>query len=217
MTKDGWIYLVQNFLGGGSAPTDIRKKYRKGIVSEYLGMSFNETIVQLFNSTKNLDDLDSYCKVYSSLTINNDAVLGKKYIDVPLTSTKKILQLPDNKSIRTVLLDTPTTKTVCLYRKMDADQVYSSLEVNTYLAQPRWDVLGERIYFSSHKDVAPYATVTTATVKMIVPWSEFSLSDYVEMPFETNNAIFDSVVNKLRSMSPEDKIIDQNVTQPEIK
>jgi hypothetical protein len=216
MTKDGWIYLVQNFLGGGSAPTDIRKKYRKGIVSEYLGMSFNEAIVQLYNSTKNYDDLDSYCKVYSALTIKNDAVLGKKYIDIPSTSTKKILQISDNKAIRTVLIDT-SPKTVCLYRKMDADQIYGSLEVNSYLTQPRWDRLGEKIYFSSHKDVAPYATVTTATVKMIVPWSEFSSNEDIIMPFETNNAIFDSVVNKLRSMSPEDKIIDQNVTQPEIK
>ena len=216
MTKDGWVYLVQNFLGGGSAPSDIRKKYRKGIVSEYVGMSFNEAIVQIYLSTHDLDSLNSYVKVYATCAIVTDTVWAKKYIAIPTTSSSKILQIPDNKAIRSVWLNT-TTKTRCMYRKMDADQVYSALEVNTYLAEPRWDLLGEGIYFSSHAGVSPYDVVTTATVKQIVPWSEFASDEDIQMPFESNNALFDSVVNKLRSMSPQDKIIDQNVVQPVTK
>lgn len=213
MTKNGWIYLVQNWLGGGSAPNDIKAKYRSGIVSEYIGMAFNEALTQIYLNTHDLDSLNSYVKVYSSCAISNDAGLSKKYISVPCTNTKKILQIPDNKAIRTVLIDT-SPKTLCLYRKMDADQVYADQIVNSYLAAPRWDLLGERIYFSSHKDVTPYDVVTTATVKMVVPWSEFSSSEDIPMPFESNNAIFSTVVDKLRTMPPEDKIIDQNVVQP---
>jgi len=216
MTKDGWIYLVQNWLGGGSAPADVKATYRKGIVSEYLGMVFNEAIVQIYINTHDLDSLNSYCKVYAAKTINNDTELSKKYVSIPCTSTTRILQIPDNKAIRAVFIDT-TPKTRCIYRKMDADQVYSDQIVNTYMAEPRWDLLGEKIYFSSHKDVAPYAVATTATIKMIVPWSEFSASENIPMPFESNDAIFNAVTNKLRSMPPEDKIIDQNVVQPILK
>src|SRR4030066_1463028 len=149
MTKDQWIYLVQNFLGGGSAPSDIRKRYRKGIVSAYIGMVFNEAISLLYQSTKNIDSLNSYVKVYGTCAISTDSTLSLKYIEIPTTSADKIMQIPNNMAVREVYLNT-STKTKCIYRPMGAGDVYSGLEVNTYIAEPRWDLLGDRIYFSSH-------------------------------------------------------------------
>jgi hypothetical protein len=211
-TRNQLIELCQNKLGGGSATADIKKRYRPGIVDLYLAIAFNDLLVKVFNEDKdpNHSNLDSYVKIYSPCVINAADATGKKYIDIPTTSTTKLLQIPNNFAIRDIYTFYTTSRAPvrCLYRPNGADNIYSQLEVNTYLEAPRYELTGEKIYFSSH-----ISNVATVRVHMVVPWSEFDWDEFVPFPLQTEMAIFDGVVNRIREDVKKDKIIDADVNK----
>jgi hypothetical protein len=89
------------------------------------------------------------------------------------------------------------------------DAVYNQLEVNTYLpTSPRYEIMGENIYFDGKIGEA-----MGALIYMVVPYSEFEDTDDLPSPLENNDTILEFVFQKMMSMKPEDKIMDDNLVQ----
>lgn len=207
MEKRQLIELVQKYLGGGSAPPDVRKKYSKGVLDLHVGMVFNDYLVRIFQNTGDINNLNSYSKWYLNCSISADSVISKTYINIPSVNTSKILQLPNDLAIREVYLNS-TPKVKCNYRPNGADPVYSQLEVNTYLSAPSYSLIGQRIYFGKTT-----GATTTATVLMAAPWIEYATDEDVPVPFENDQSLFDIIIQRLRQQPPEDKMIDENLNQ----
>ncbi len=208
MKKYQYPELIQNRLGGGSATADVKERYRAGVIQYWVGMAFDDMIVRIFQNSVNpsQSDLDLYTKLYPVTSINSADGTGKKYVQIP-TVQKALLQIPNNKAIRHIWT-TETTPRECLYREMGMSSVYGLLEVDTYLTNPRYEIMGKNIYFDSKIGLA-----TGVNIYMIVPYSEFDDMDDLPAPLENNPTIMDFVFEKMINMKPEDKIIDDNLQQ----
>jgi hypothetical protein len=218
MTKEQTIELVQTYLGGGYAPSDVKKKYRKGILSEYIGIIFDEMLINVFiaDTDPNKSSLNSYVKTYWTNTILTDAASGRFYCLIPYVSSAKLLQIPNNKAIKYV----GTDEERFIYRELDSEDTWSELEVNTMLTIPRWYLEGERIYLSDHIDENTYKegeplAFVDLVIKAIVPYSEYDNDEDLPAPWGKDSLLFVSVIDLLRRQPPEEEIIDNNVTTNE--
>jgi hypothetical protein len=208
MTKGQLIESILIELGGGSASADVRERYRSGVIKLHAGVAFDDLIVRVFQNSENpsLSNLDAYCKFFGNVTLRTSDETGRIYVEIP-TIVKKLLQIPHNKAIRR-MMTVESVPRKCLYRDHGMSDVYNQLEVNTYLNQPRWDIIGSRIYFNSM-----IGNAFAVDILMLVPFSEWSDTEDLPAPLENNPIISEYVVGKMRNMPPEDKIIDDNLQQ----
>jgi hypothetical protein len=220
MKKYQYRELILNRLGGGSVTADVIEKYRPGVIDYWIGIAFDDMVVRVFQNSTNpsLSDLDAYTKLYRVAgtiisLIHAADFTGKKYLQIP-TISKRLLQIPNNKAIRQIWTVEPYTSPAtaprkCLYREIGMDAVYNQLEVNTYLPTiPRYEIMGENIYFDGKIGEA-----MGALIYMVVPYSEFEDTDDLPSPLENNDTILEFVFQKMMSMKPEDKIMDDNLVQ----
>jgi len=216
MNKLQWIELIQNKLGGGSVTADIKEKYRDGVVKIHLGIAFNDLVLRVYQNSLNqsISDLDAYCKIYSKgLSPDIDANTGMKYILIStITTSGKLLQIPNNKAIRRIIATElhGATPTICLYRDWGMSDVYGDLEVNGYLTNPRYSVLGNYLYFDGNADLLD---LVIFKILMLVPFSEWDDTEELPAPLENNATIIEEVCQRLLNMPPEDKIMDDNTVQ----
>lgn len=208
MKKYQLIELVGNRLGGGSYSADVREKYRPGVISLVVGELFDDLITRVFQNSENpsKSDLDAYTKFYSITSMNAADATGMKYVEIP-TTTKKLLQLPNNHAIRQIWT-VETTPRKCLYRDLGQRNVYLQLEVGTYLTNPRYEVLGKNIYFDSN-----IGSVTALTMYLVVPFAEYEDTEDLPAPLENNETIVQQAYQIMLNMPPEDKIEDDNLEQ----
>jgi len=208
MKKYQLIELVQNRLGGGSASADVKTKYRSGVISLVLGNLFDDLITRVFQNSENpsKSDLDAYTKLYSITSISAADATGKKFVEIPMI-TKKLLQLPNNNAIRQIWT-TESTPRKCLYRDMGMGSVYSQLEANTYLTNPRYEVIGKNIYFDAN-----IGTATGLTMYLVVPFTEYADDEDLPAPLENNETIIQQAYQIMLNIPPEDKIEDDNLEQ----
>lgn len=209
MNKLQMIEAVQNKLGGGRATEEIKAQYRSGVIKMHLGIAFNDLIVRVYQNSINgsISDLDAYTKVYPIPSIHtSDLYVGKKYIEIP-TTTKKLLQLPNNNAIRHIWT-TEDPPRECLYRELGMETVYNQLEASAYLTNPRYEVIGDNIYFDSRIGNAVFLVAY-----LIVPFEEFTDEEDLPAPLENNNTIIEEVYMKMLNTPPEDTIMDDKVVR----
>lgn len=208
MKKYQLIEAVGNRCGGGSYSADVMEKYRPGVIRLVLGNLFDDLVTRVYQNSvsPSKSDLDAYTKHYEITSINNADATGMKYVEIP-TTTKKLLQLPNNSAIRQIWT-TESTPRKCLYRDIAQSNVYLQLEVATYLSNPRYEVMGERIYFDSN-----IGTATGFRMYLVVPFSEFADDDDLPAPLENNETIIQQAYQIMMNMPPEDKITDDNLEQ----
>jgi hypothetical protein len=214
MNKLQYIELIQNKLGGGSVTDDVRAKYRDGIVKRHLGIAFDDMMLRIYQNSVNssLSDLDSYSKLYTIIAFEPADATDEKYVPVPNTRGK-LFQIPNNKAIRKIwtieAVTTPVTPSrKCIYQEIGMDDVYSQLEVSSYLDNPRYRVMGGNIYLDSN-----IGTATGVKVWMVVPFDEWDDEEELPAPLENNQALIETVYQSLLNMPPEDKIQDDNLEQ----
>jgi hypothetical protein len=213
MNKNQLAELIQNRLGGGSVTADVKEKYRAEVIQYWIGIAFDDMIVRIFQNSINssVSDLDLYTKCWQIIPILSATDnVGKKYITIP---TVGFLQIPNNKAIRQILTIEPVTNPItasrpCIYRELGGDQVFNILEVNTYLANPRYNVIGKNIYFDTN-----IGSATGVTAYIISPYRDFSYTEDLPAPLENNDTILEYVYEKMMNMKPEDKITDDNLVQ----
>lgn len=207
MNKYQLAELIQNRLGGGSATADVKEKYRAEVIQYWIGVAFDDMLVRIFQNSDNASksDLDLYtkCWIFESINAANDNV-GKKYITIPSVG---FLQIPNNKAIRQVWTIESIPKQ-CLYRDLGGDQVFGQLEVSTYISNPRYNVIGNKIYFDSN-----IGNVSGIKLYLISPYSDFSYTEDLPAPLENNDTILQYVFDRMINMKPEDKINDDNLVQ----
>lgn len=214
MNKLQAIEFVQNKLGGGSATDEIKAKYRDGVVRLHLGIVFDDLILRVYQNSlnANISDLDAYTKVYDVIAFLPADTTGMKYVEIPGT-TGKLLQIPNNKAIRKIwtiefVTVPPTDSRKCLYREIGMEDVYSQLEANNYLTQPRYSIMGNRIYFDSK-----IGTATGAKIWKISPFAEFTDTEDLPAPLENDKTWIEEIYMSLLNQPPQDKISDENVVQ----
>lgn len=208
MKKYQLIEAVGNRCGGGSYTADVMEKYRPGVIRLVLGNVFDDLITRVYQNSisPSKSDLDAYSKLYTISSISAADGTGKKYVEIP-TTTKKLLQLPNNAAIRQILT-TESTPRKCLYRDMAMSYVYGQLEVDSYLTVPRYDVMGKNIYFDSK-----IGSATGLKIWLVVPFSEYEDSEDLPAPLENNETVIQQAYQIMMNMPQEDKIIDDNLVQ----
>ena len=208
MKKYQLIEAVGNRCGGGSYSADVMEKYRPGVIRLVLGNVFDDLITRVYqnSSSPSKSDLDAYSKFYSISALSTADATGQKYFEIP-TTTKKLLQLPNNNAIRQIWT-VETTPRKCLYRDMGQRNVYLQMEVGTYLTNPRYEVIGKNIYLDSN-----IGSVTSLTAYLVVPFSEYQDDEDLPAPLENNETIIQQAYQIMMNMPPEDKITDDNLEQ----
>jgi hypothetical protein len=211
MKKNQLIERVLNKLGGGSVTADVLQKYRRGVVRLVVGDVFDDMMVRVFQNSDmpGKSDLDAYTKHYRVQPIQPADVTGKKFIEIP-TITKRLLQIPNNKAIRHIWTIEAVPRK-CLYRDLGAEAVNSQLEVSSYLTNPRYEVVGGKIYFNSQINASP--EVAGVDMDIIVPFSEWGDEEDLPAPLENNNTIIEEAFRILSQMPPEDRITDDQLQQ----
>lgn len=208
MKKYQLIEAVGNRCGGGSYSADVMEKYRPGVIRLVLGNVFDDLITRVYqnSSSPSKSDLDAYSKFYSISALSTADATGQKYFEIP-TTTKKLLQLPNNHAIRQIWT-VESTPRKCLYRDMGQRNVYLQMEVGTYLTNPRYEVIGKNIYLDSN-----IGSVTSLTAYLVVPFSEYQDDEDLPAPLENNETIIQQAYQIMMNMPPEDKITDDNLEQ----
>ena len=208
MKKYQLIEAVGNRCGGGSYSADVMEKYRPGVIRLVLGNVFDDLITRVYqnSSSPSKSDLDAYSKFYSISALSTADATGQKYFEIP-TTTKKLLQLPNNNAIRQIWT-VETTPRKCLYRDMGQRNVYLQMEVGTYLTNPRYEVIGKNIYLDSN-----IGSVTSLTAYLVVPFAEYQDDEDLPAPLENNETIIQQAYQIMMNMPPEDKITDDNLEQ----
>ena len=208
MKKYQLIEAVGNRCGGGSYSADVMEKYRPGVIRLVLGNVFDDLITRVYqnSSSPSKSDLDAYSKFYSISALSTADATGQKYFEIP-TTTKKLLQLPNNNAIRQIWT-VESTPRKCLYRDMGQRNVYLQMEVGTYLTNPRYEVIGKNIYLDSN-----IGSVTSLTAYLVVPFAEYQDDEDLPAPLENNETIIQQAYQIMMNMPPEDKITDDNLEQ----
>lgn len=208
MKKYQLIEMVGIRCGGGSYTADVMEKYRPGVIRLVLGDLFDGLITTVFqnSASPSKSDLDAYAKFYSITSLNAADSTGQRYFEIP-TTTKKLLQLPNNHAIRQIWT-VETNPRKCLYRDMGQGNVYLQMEAGTYLTNPRYEVIGKNIYLDSN-----IGSVTSLTAYLVVPFAEYQDDEDLPAPLENNETVIQQAYQIMMNMPPEDKITDDNLEQ----
>jgi len=214
MTKNQFIDLQMRWLGGGTAPADIRKKYPWNIVKRYTEMGYSAYVNEVYKADRDRNNvyLDSLTKPYSNVAVAEDTTRGEKYSIIP---TIKLFQLPDNAAIRQIIPvqnDVAKMNLAFVMRNNNTSWIFSQLEVDTQLDRVRYYVEDGNIFFSTHiDDLDPVPT--KVLMKLVVPLSEYSGDEQLTIPIGGDLRIFQLVVESLRQQPPMDEVVDSQAKQ----
>ena len=208
MRKIHIIEIVQDFLAGGDAPSDIRGKYHPEIITKWCEIAWNNVINMVYDNGKvngEIDVLDPWARNYGISIVNNRVALP--YAPMHLSDGMGILQVCDGKDgdFDPTNVYAPITTT--------AIGIFNDLEAGNQSTVPMYYLeINNSTGINSHVLVLrnkPTAT-TGVTVKMVVPLEQIDDFSQVSVPKEGMNMIITEVVNILRQKNTEDKINDNN-------
>ncbi len=192
--------LIQDFLTGGDAPSDIKGRYHDEIILNHMETAFNAIVFQTWREAKSYSDysvLDAWARNYDVSIDGSVAIL-------PFPPT----QLPDNRGILQVTPDDDLTNPF-IYLETNAQGVYAALEVSTVLLKPSF-YLEQNPTSTDNTDTHQLVLanvpsgVTVLKVKMIVPLSQIDLFDDVVIPSGKEMLIVQAVVGLLQGKPLED-------------
>ena len=213
--------LIQDFLTGGDAPSDVKGRYHDEIILNHMENAFNAIVFKTWLEAKNYSDysvLDSWAKNYT----------------VPITGDVAALpfppiQLPDNRGILQVAPATDLTNPFA-YLETNSQGVWAELEASIVLLNPSFyleqnstvsDWILANGYWNSygfwyggeywieeptdnintHQLVLANipSGVESLLVKMIVPLEQLDLYDEVSIPAGKEKMMVQSVIELLRN------------------
>lgn len=192
--------LIQDFLTGGDAPSDVKGRYHDEIILNHMENAYGAIVFQTWMEAKNYSDysvLDTWARNY----------------DVSISGSVAILpyppmQLPDNRGILQVAPDNDLANPF-IYLETNAQGVYAALEVSSVMLKPSFYLEQNPTSVdntNTHQLVLAQipSGVTTLKVKMIVPLERVDLYDTVAIPAGKEELMVRTVVELLRGKPPED-------------
>lgn len=208
MRKVVIIELVQDFLSGGDAPSDVKGKYHPNIIKEHVHLVWPSVLNKVYKRglmEGQYDILDPWGRNYGKAIVSGKVALP--FAPLHLDDGMGILQVADGMGE-----DYDPTN---VYAPISTTGmgIFGALEAGQTEAVPMYYLeINDGNGINSHNLVIvnkPTAT-TAVTVKMVVPLDQ--IDDYapISVPDEMMNIIFQEVVNTLRQKNTEDRITDNN-------
>lgn len=200
--------MIQDFLTGGDAPSDVKGRYHDEIILKHMENAYGAIVFQTWMEAKNYADystLDSWARNYDVAIAGSIAIL-------PFPP----MQLPDNRGILQVCPQNDLTNPF-IYLETNAQGVYAALEVSTVLLPPSF-YLEQNPTSVDNTDTHQLVLanipdgVTEVKIKMIVPLSVIDLYDEIQLPAGKENLMIQSVIELLRNKPLEDTVND-NLTR----
>lgn len=208
MRKVHIIDVVEDFLSGGDAPSDVKGKYHREILTKWTEMAWNSVINSVYDAGKEngeYDILDSWARNYGISIVSNRVALP--YPPIHLSDGMGILQVADGKDG-----DFDPTN-VYAQISTSAYGIFNDLEAGNQSTVPMWYLeINNSTGINSHVIVIvnkPTGT-TGVTVKMVVPLERIDDYSHVSVPKEGLNMIVQEVINIIRQKNREDRINDNN-------
>ena len=201
--------LIQDWLSGGDAPSDIKGRYHDEIILKHMEDAYNAIVFKTWLEAKNYSDysvLDSWAKNYTTDIVSNITIL-------PYPP----MQLPDNRGILQVTPATDLTNPFA-YLETNSQAVWAALEASAVLLKPTFYLEQNPTSVdntNTHQLVLANIPdgVTALKVKMIVPIEQIELYDEVAIPAGKEDMMIRSVVELLQGKPPEDLTNDNLTTQ----
>ena len=208
MTKKNLIDLIIHKLSGGNTSPDIKSKYHPEIITKYIELAFNSLINTVQNQSiryKDLGQLDSYVKTYSSVTVSYDDTRKEYYSDLPVN----IIGLYMNRGIR-YICPIYDQSYHFIYRKNNSTDIYSELEVSKIDSRPRYYLEGTKVFYDK---MTTEIVDNGVLMKLIVPISVLDEDDEIPIPAGQEQYVIDFIMKYLQQMFPEDVNNDTNSKQ----
>jgi hypothetical protein len=214
MKKINLIEMVQDFLTGGDAPTDMESQYHPEIIKKYLENAYNQVVYQVWMNGKKFSDysqLDVWSKVYECTIIGN---APEGYALLPFAP----VQLPNNMGIRQVCSHDDNTN-VFAYIEATANVVFAELEVSTLDDTPTFRLEQNNVTTTgSHilrfEQLPINNPIDTIDVMMIVPLEEMGDYDDIAMPAGMEDILVKQTVEFLSKKPMQDTVNDGNANRP---
>lgn len=222
MKKIQLVEMIQDFLTGGDAPSDMQSQYHPEIIKKYLENAFNQAVYQTWLNSKKFSDfsqLDAWSKVYEcdvESQSGTDAMVFLPFAPV---------QLPNNMGIRQVC-DHDDNTNVFAYLEATANVVFAELEVSTLDETPTFRLEQNNINTSAGEPshilrleqmpVAPDA-ILSLDIMMIVPLEQMDDYDDIVLPAGMEDILVKQTVEFLRNKPPQDTVNDQNANRPVVQ
>ena len=200
--------LIQDFLSGGDAPSDIKGRYHDEVILKHMENAYGAIVFQTWMEAKNYSDysvLDAWARNYDVSIDGSVAIL-------PFPP----MQLPDNRGILQVTPDSDLTNPF-IYLETNAQGVFAALEASYVLLKPSF-YLEQNPDSTDNTDTHQLVLdnipdgVTDLKVKMIVPLERVDLYDTVAIPAGKEELMVRTVVELLQGKPLED-LTNDNLTE----
>ena len=205
--------LIQDFLTGGDAPSDVKGRYHDEVILKHMENAYGAIVFQTWMEAKNYTDystLDAWARNY-------DVNISGSAEDIWAILPFPPMQLPDNRGILQVCPQNDLTNPF-IYLETNAQAVYAALEVSTVLLKPSFYLEQNPTStgnIDTHKLVLDNVPdgVTVLKIKMIVPLSVVDLYDEIQLPAGKEEMMVRTVIELLRGKPLEDLRNDNLTTQ----
>lgn len=205
MTKKQIIELCHIQIAGGDVTAEVLTKYPAQTIEKIAEIIFNDLIVSMYKESPNYfrNDLSTFVKRYTDIDILTDSTTGEKYIPLP----NKLVQLPKDSAIKCVYSHENDDYSL-IYRDNKMDGSYKYLMVGTIVAKKSFYILGDRLYLRNM-----VAGDLTMYIDIVVPFSAYSSTDEIVLPYDKETFFVDSVVAKLLGQPMPDQTEDAKLIQ----
>ena len=200
--------LIQDWLTGGDAPSDVKGRYHDEVILNHMENAHGAIVEQTWREAKSSADysvLDSWARNYTVAITGSLAIL-------PYPP----MQLPDNMGILQVTPSNDLTNPFA-YLETNSQGVFAVLEASSVLLNPTF-YLEQNPTSTDNTDTHQLVLanvpggVTELLVKMVVPLSEIDLYDTVAIPAGKEGLMVQAVIGLLRG-KPMEELTNNNLTR----
>lgn len=208
MTKIELIELVEDWLAGGDAPTDVRGRYHQKVIEKYVGMAINNILYDTYLAAKKFHDfsqLDSMTTAYPNVAVLTDTDRAETYSNLPVS----LIQLPDSSALRLI---SPMKDQSCGFRYMtnNSQPVWGELEAMKVRDVPCYYIEGTKVFYYN---TAGYEDVTRVLMKIIPPFADWDDDKDIPVIAGKEFTIFEMVTKYMVNKPKDDDINDTNEEQ----
>lgn len=202
MTKQNLIDLCIDYLTGDATP-EMRRKYHPVIIEKHIDAVFKQIVNEVHkDAIKHCDygQLDSFTKSYV-VDILTDTERDQKYSILPVSPIK----LYKNRGVRSVTATKDRSYTF-IYQENGSDDIYSPLECWQVSDKPRYEIEGNRVYFSEHLK----QDIDKVRINIIASFESLDDTDEVSIPAGQERFILEQVAKLMLIKPTADTINDNN-------
>lgn len=201
MTKEQFVYLIFDQLGGGNTTSALLGKFHPTEIEKFIELAYNDVVGKANSQATRYSDnsqLDNYIKAYKFVAVVCDTDLNEYYSTLPAP----IIQIPDNQAIRLICPMKDQTDAF-VYEDNSSRAIFSELEVNALDSSITYEVEGMQIRYKTGmtKEIADAGVL----MKLIVYFDSLEDSDEIFIPAGQSAMVFDLVSKMLfqRKQVPE--------------